>query len=138
MNIQQISDKAAIGLSALCLVHCIFLPFLLVLIPPVSGLMALDDEAFHVWLLFAVVPISIFALMMGYFHHRNRRVFLIGAVGLALLTFAALAGHDILGESGEVVLTVIGSLIIAFSHLRNFYLRRGKLQDNAQHNVLGK
>ena len=127
MNLQQISDKAAIGLSALCVVHCVLLlllPFLLVLIPPASSLMALNDEVFHIWLLFAVIPISVFALIMGYYHHRNRRVFALGAAGLFLLIIAALAGHDVLGEYGEVCLTVIGSVSIAFSHMRNFHLRR--------------
>jgi len=31
--------------------------------------------------------------------------------------------HDVLGEYGEVVLTVIGSSFIAFSHIRNLRLR---------------
>ncbi|MEP1445976.1 MAG: MerC domain-containing protein [Paraglaciecola sp.] len=121
---QQISDKTAIGLSFLCVIHCLLLPILLIFIPPLSGLFALNDELFHRWLLYAVVPISLAALLIGYVHHKSRRVFLIGAVGLLLLIFTAFWGHELLGENGEVLLTVLGSSIIAFGHIRNYQLRR--------------
>jgi hypothetical protein len=121
---QQTSDKAAVGLSFLCVVHCLLFPTLLILLPPLSGLFALDDTLFHQWLIFAVVPISSIALTMGYVHHRNSRVFFIGALGLMHLIFAAFLGHDVLGEYGEVALTVLGSSIIAFGHIRNYQLGR--------------
>ena len=121
---QQISDKAAVGLSFLCVVHCLFFPILLIVLPPLSGLFALDDEVFHLWLLFAVVPISSIALAMGYVHHRSGRVFLIGALGLMLLIFTAFLGHEFLGKYGEVVLTMMGSSIIAVGHIRNYRLGR--------------
>ena len=124
MNFQKISDKAAIALSMLCVVHCLLFPVLLLLLPPLAGILALDDELFHKTLLFFVVPISVIALMMGYLYHRNHTMLLVGGVGLSLLILAAVLGHDVLGEYGEVVLTVIGSSFIAFSHIRNLRLRR--------------
>ncbi|ALM92720.1 MULTISPECIES: MerC domain-containing protein [Alteromonas] len=123
MNFQKISDKAAIALSMLCVVHCLLLPVLLILLPPLAGALAFDDELFHKTLLFFVVPISVIALMMGYFYHRNHTMLLIGGMGLSLLILAVVLGHDVLGEYGEVVLTVIGSSFIAFSHIRNLRLR---------------
>ncbi|WP_102797062.1 MerC domain-containing protein [Bowmanella denitrificans] len=131
MKLQNISDKAAVGLSALCVVHCLFMPIILILIPPLSGVLALNDELFHIWLLFAVVPISSIALLMGYFHHRNRHVFVIGALGLTILVIAAVMGHDLLGEYGEVAMTVVGSCIIAFGHVRNYQLGRQQQCTNA-------
>ncbi|CAD5248429.1 conserved membrane hypothetical protein [Alteromonas sp. 38] len=124
MNFQKISDKTAIALSMLCVVHCLLLPVLLLLLPPLAGVLALDDELFHKTLLFFVVPISVIALMMGYFYHRNHTMLLVGGVGLSLLILAVVLGHDVLGEYGEVALTVIGSSFIAFSHIRNLRLRR--------------
>jgi hypothetical protein len=121
---QQTSDKAAVGLSFLCVFHCLLFPTLLILLPPLSGLFALDDKLFHQWLIFAVVPISSIALTMGYVQHRSGRVFLIGALGLTLLIFTAFLGHEFLGEYGEVALTVIGSSIIAFGHICNYQLGR--------------
>ncbi|GAB2702487.1 MerC domain-containing protein [Aliiglaciecola sp. 3_MG-2023] len=123
-KIQEISDKAAVGLSLLCVIHCLFFPILLILMPPLSGLFAINDALFHRWLLFAVVPISVIALIMGYFHHRSGRVFLIASFGLTLLILTALIGHDLLGNYGEVAMTVFGSCIIAFAHIRNYQLQR--------------
>ena len=123
MKIQQLSDKTAICLSFLCVVHCLLLPVLLIVLPPISGLLALNDEMFHQWLLFAVVPISLIALYMGYLHHKNKQVFIVGSIGLGILAMAAFLGHDILGEHMEVIVTVMGSSIIAFAHVRNYQLR---------------
>ncbi|GAA6183094.1 MULTISPECIES: MerC domain-containing protein [Alteromonadaceae] len=123
-KIQQISDKVAVGLSLLCVVHCLFFPILLIIMPPLSGLFAINDALFHRWLLFAVVPISVIALIMGYFHHRSGRVFLLASLGLTLLIVTALLGHDLLGNYAEVALTVLGSSIIAFAHIRNYQLQR--------------
>jgi hypothetical protein len=50
--------------------------------------------------------------------------FLIGAMGLMLLIFTAFLGPEFLGEYGEVALTVMGSSIIAFGHIRNYQLGR--------------
>ncbi|MEP4889505.1 MAG: MerC domain-containing protein [Aliiglaciecola sp.] len=123
-KIQEIGDKTAVGLSLLCVVHCLLFPILLILMPPLSGLLSINDTLFHRWLLFAVVPISAIALVMGYFHHRSRKVFLLASFGLTLLIVTALIGHDLLGSVGEVVMTVIGSSIIAFAHIRNYQLQR--------------
>ncbi len=117
------ADKAAIGLSILCTLHCLILPILLVLTPAMTGLFAFSDEAFHLWLLFAVLPISTFAVTAGYMHHRKFRVSAISILGMALLIIAAVFGHDWLGETGEVVFTVIGSLLVAIGHFQNLKFR---------------
>ncbi|MBJ2138236.1 MerC domain-containing protein [Paraglaciecola agarilytica] len=123
-KLQHVSDKAAVGLSLLCMVHCLFLPIVLVLLPPLSGALAFNDELFHRWMLYAVVPISSAALFIGYFHHRSNKVLTICLTGLGLLIAATLLGHNVLGKYGEVILTVIGSSIIAYGHLLNYHLRR--------------
>lgn len=61
---QSIMDKFAIGLSLACAIHCIVLPVLLVMLPSLAALQ-LDDEAFHIWMVAAVLPSSIYALSMG-------------------------------------------------------------------------
>lgn len=126
----DVSDKAAIVLSFLCVLHCIALPLILIILPTVSGLLVLDDERFHQWLVFAVIPISVFAIITGYFHHRRANVFLIGAIGLLMFVGAALFAHDTIGEKGEVIFTLIGSALIAFGHVRNFQLRKDKRCDS--------
>jgi hypothetical protein len=125
-TMQVLSDKLAIGFSIVCVAHCLVLPILLILLPPFSGLFALDDEMFHQWMLYAVLPISIAALMMGYLHHRSFKVFVVGSIGLALIILSTALGHDVLGKTGEVVLSMLGSMIIAFGHFRNYQLSSAK------------
>jgi hypothetical protein len=121
-KLQMLSDKLAMGFSIACVVHCLVLPILLILLPPFSGLFALDDEMFHQWMLYAVLPISIAALMMGYLRHRSYKVFVVVSIGLTLIILSTTLGHDVLGETGEVVLSILGSMIIAFGHFRNYQL----------------
>jgi hypothetical protein len=69
------SDKTAIASSFVCILHCIALPLILIVLPSVSGLLVFNDQHFHLWLVIAVVPISIFAITTCYFHHRHTSVF---------------------------------------------------------------
>jgi len=122
-KIQTTSDKMAISLSALCTFHCLILPILTVLIPTIAAL-PLQDEAFHIWMVAAVVPISLFALTMGCKKHRNFSMLLTGALGLVILSVTAFFGHDLLGENLEKVFTLFGALIIAVAHMWNYRLCR--------------
>jgi hypothetical protein len=118
-TIQAIMDKCAIMLSFLCVIHCLVLPLLLVVLPSL-GVWQLDNEAFHTWLLIAVIPVSLYALTAGVKKHRQYRFLLIGATGIMLLIFAALLGHDLIGESGEKILTLLGATLVAIAHWANF------------------
>ena len=53
----QLGDKFAISLSALCSIHCLATPIVLAALPSLTGL-ALLDEAFHSWMVLAVVPMQ--------------------------------------------------------------------------------
>ena len=121
INIQTNSDKIAISLSALCAFHCLILPLLTVLIPSFAAL-PLQDEAFHIWMVVAVVPISLFALTMGCKKHKNFSMLSMGAVGLIILSVAAFFGHDFLDKEVEKLFTLVGAVIIAITHVRNYRL----------------
>lgn len=120
-NIQLLTDKFAIGLSVACTIHCLLFPSILVLLPAVS-VFAISDEMFHFYMLAVVIPSSLFALTLGCSRHKHYRVFLVGMVGIAVLTFTAIFGHDFLGETSERVASVIGSLIVASGHFFNYKL----------------
>ena len=122
-TLQPLADKAAIGLSLLCALHCLALPLVAVLLPSLVAL-GLEGESFHVWMVFAVIPLSAFALTMGCKKHRQMSVLVLGILGLLLLCLAPLLGHELLGEMGERVLTLAGAAIIAKSHIKNFQLCR--------------
>jgi len=116
------TDKFAIGLSVMCSIHCLVLPLILALVPSLAALQ-LNNEAFHFWMVIAVIPTSIYALTMGCKQHKRYRVLLLGLAGLALLTGAVLFGERA-GELGEKVLTLLGASLVAFGHLWNFHLCR--------------
>jgi hypothetical protein len=120
-QLQAIADKTAISLSFICTLHCLAAPFLVALLPTLAAI-NLEDEAFHLWMVIAVIPTSLLALSMGCKKHRDYRVLLLGITGLSLLIIAAFLGHDLLGESAETALTVLGASIIAAGHLLNHRL----------------
>ena len=112
-------DKAAIGLSFLCVVHCLLTPIAIVMLPAL-GATFLEDERFHYVLLFLVLPTSILSLGLGCRKHGHFEILLIGLFGLFLLFLIIILGEELLGETGEKVSTVAGALIIALAHIRNF------------------
>ena len=123
MNTQTILDKTAIGLSLACIVHCLFFPLIVVLLPSIAAL-PLDEEQFHIWMVVAVIPTSAYALFMGCRRHKRYRLILVGCLGLALLAAAAFLGHDILNHDWEEILTVAGAATIALGHFWNYRLCR--------------
>lgn len=112
-------DKTAIGLSAICAIHCLMLPIGLALIPSLAVL-PMGDESFHHLLIFVVLPTSVIALSMGCRRHRQWRVAAWGGAGLIVLVFTALFGHDVLGEQLEKWTTVFGAALVAMSHIMNY------------------
>ena len=118
-NTSVIGDVVAIFLSNICLIHCLALPILTVTLPSFLSI-HLEEGAFHLWMLVFVLPISLLTLMMGCRRHKQSSILSIGVVGLAGLIWVALFGHDVLAESGEKLLTVIGSSLIAFAHVLNY------------------
>jgi len=124
-----LADKFAVSASTICAVHCIGLPFLLSVFPAVGSTL-FGEESFHVWLLWGLVPLSAFSLSLGCKNHRNFSVLLKGILGVCVLIFTALAGHEMLGESSERYTTLLGAGLLALAHLRNYRLCR--LADCAQ------
>ncbi len=120
-NLQVLADKTAIGLSALCTLHCLALPLFLVLVPSVTAL-GLDSEAFHLWMVMVVLPMSAYALTLGCKEHNKYYVIFFGVVGLFCLVGAVVFGESFLGEAREKTLTTVGGGIIACAHYKNYRL----------------
>ena len=112
-------DRAAVGASALCLVHCAGLPLLLAALPSLSRLIAVP-ESFHIWILGFAVPTSAVALLTGRRRHGAHYPLIVGCIGLALLAVGALL---LLGGPYETPVTMAGSLCLAFAHIANWRLR---------------
>lgn len=126
LRITSTLDKFSVSASALCAIHCLFLP-LLVGAFPALGATIFGKEAFHVWLLWLVIPSSLIALSMGCRAHKDVWVAILGVIGLIALICAAALGHDFLGETGERSMTLVGASAIAAGHIRNFVRCRREL-----------
>ena len=115
------SDQAAMTLSIACLVHCFFAPSVLIL---GSGYYAfnLGDELIHKIIVILAIPFSFLALYFGYKNHKSTAFIAPAIFGLLLLITAVTFGESMWGESGERGLTLIGSLLLTFAHLRNFQM----------------
>jgi len=96
-------------------------PIAVALLPTVS-LLGFDDEWFHRMLLVVVLPVSVYALYAGLRKHGDQTVLRLGLIGLLILIVTAAFGHDLFGETGERIVTVIGSVLVALGHWRNFQL----------------
>ena len=118
MKSQLISDKFAMSFSAMCMIHCLFAPSLIIL--SYSSLaLTVESELIHKAILLLTIPVSIFAISLGYKNHPNNSIIYTGIAGLTILISALLIGESI-GENAGLILTTIGSLVIIACHYRNY------------------
>ena len=106
------TDAVAVGLSGLCLAHCLALPLLAAMLP-VLGLLA-EAEWVHQALVVLAVPIALFAFAQAA-NGQIRALFgLVAGLGASLLVAGAFveALHDY-----ETLLTVLGAILLAGAHL---------------------
>ena len=128
-------DRLGVFLSATCLLHCLALPVLLT-IAPITQTGLLDEQTFHLVLLWFILPVSLIALGIGCRQHKDLLILLLGGIGLSLLLFAGLVGHAVLSPAAERVITIAAGLILAAAHLRNFKICRATNcdhEDSAHH-----
>ncbi|GEM_PF-180531 len=128
-------DRLGVFLSATCLLHCLALPVLLT-IAPITQTGLLDEQTFHLVLLWFILPVSLIALGIGCRQHKDLLILLLGGIGLSLLLFAGLVGHAVLSPAAERVITIAAGLILAAAHLRNFKICRAMNcdhEDSAHH-----
>jgi len=118
MKSQLTSDKFAISFSAICMIHCLFAPSLIVL--SYSSLaLTLESELIHKAILLLTIPVSIFAISLGYKNHSNNSIIYTGIAGLTILISALLIGESI-SANAELILTILGSLMVITCHYRNY------------------
>ena len=118
MKSQLTSDKFAISFSAICMIHCLFAPSLIIL--SYSSLaLTVESELIHKAILLLTIPVSIFAISLGYKNHSNNSIIFTGIAGLTILISALLVGESI-GENAELILTILGSLMVITCHYRNY------------------
>ena len=111
-------DRLAMGLSGLCLVHCLATAVLVGFLATVGGVLG-QPIVHEVGLALATV-LGAIALGRGWIEHRFILPFAVGATGLALMAIAIA-----LPEGGqEAITTVAGVSILALGHRLNLLARQ--------------
>jgi hypothetical protein len=119
MTLARAMDASAIGLSALCLVHCLALPALALALP-FLGAWA-HAEWVHVAFICAAAPIALTALVDWRTLRPHAWAFVaLAALGLGLMLAGAL---EVPSAGWERPLTVIGGVILATAHILNWRRR---------------
>lgn len=119
-EMQKIIDNLGITISAVCAIHCVFLPVIFIIAP----YSFLASHEFHEVLIYFIIPSALVAFVLGCRKHGDKLVALMGGIGILLLLVALLM-HSIFhaGQHSEeflgVAITVTGSVLLVFSHLRN-------------------
>ncbi|MBA3729287.1 MAG: MerC domain-containing protein [Sphingomonas sp.] len=107
-------DRLAIGLSGLCLVHCLGTAFFLAMVATAGG--ALGAEWIHEIGLVLAMLMGTVALGRGIFEHGYLLPSAIGGLGLGVMAGAVALPH---GPS-EAIYTMMGVVILALGHRLNF------------------
>ncbi|MDJ0910526.1 MAG: MerC domain-containing protein [Woeseiaceae bacterium] len=120
---QAVADWFGIAASTACAIHCLLIPALLVTgtILPASFL---TDEAFHQLMLLVILPAAILAFGIGCWRHKDQWVLVLGMIGVTGMVLAVTVVHDLVGESGERIVTVLSAAVLVAAHLRNFRICR--------------
>lgn len=107
-------DQVAIGLSGLCLVHCLATAVLLGLLSAAGGF--LGNPIIHEVGLSLAMVLGAIALGRGVAVHGFMMPSAIGALGLGIMAGALTLPHD----GGEALYTVIGVGMLALGHRLNY------------------
>ena len=116
-------DRLAVLISALCALHCLALPVLLLVFPLLIG-SVLTDEDFHRLILWVILPTSVIAVAAARYRHPDTQVLLWVGGGMALLLLAAIWAHDHAPAWVDAGLSTLGGVILAIGHIRNLRLSR--------------
>lgn len=109
----QILDRVAIGLSGLCVVHCLA-GFMLISLFAVGGDWL--DHRVHVVGLALALPLAALAFWRGWQRHRQAGICLLGIAGLAVMLASLSVTH---GELAEMLVSLAGVGLLALAHWRN-------------------
>lgn len=103
-------DRLAMGLSGLCLVHCLATSVFFASVASVG--MVFDNHLFHEIGLIVAIGFALVTLVSGVFRHGYMMPFAIGSFGLGVMAGALSRPHD----GSEVVATMVGVAVVALGH----------------------
>jgi hypothetical protein len=106
-------DRIAMGLSGLCLVHCLATAVLLAIVSAAGGF--LGSHVIHEVGLTLAMVLAAVALGKGVREHGFMMPSAVGGLGLGVMAGALSMPHD----GTEAVFTIVGVMIVALGHRLN-------------------
>ncbi len=113
-------DRLAMGVSGLCILHCLATTIFFASIASVGGVL-FDNHLFHEIGLVVAVVFALLTLISGVLSHGYMMPFAIGSFGIGIMAGALARPHD----GSEILATMIGVAIVALGHDLNRRARRG-------------
>jgi len=113
-------DRVGIGLSALCVLHCILTPVVLILIPAlgVGGELA-ATEVFHWVMAGLLLPVALIAFWRGYRHHRALTALVLGFSGVMIIYVGLFLPEASGGLNVHLAVNIFGSSLLLTGHVLN-------------------
>lgn len=108
-------DRAAIGVSGLCLVHCLAAAVLVALASTAGGMLL--HPLFHEVGLVVAIGLGAVALGRGALAHGMMMPPAMGSLGLGVMAGAMTLGHG--PNHDEALWTIVGVALLAFGHRLN-------------------
>ncbi|MBX2846533.1 MAG: MerC domain-containing protein [Saprospiraceae bacterium] len=119
-NAHSLSERIGLGLSFVCVVHCILTPVFIALLPVMSSTV-FANPAFEIILLALSFLITGAINIIGFMKHHKKYA----PLATMLLGFSfIISGHVTHHHIAEAILATIGGLLLAYS----IYLNRKKKQ----------
>ena len=116
-------DKLGLCTSILCLIHCVLPPILMIFLP-FNTFSFLQAEFIHDILSIIVIGSMIIAVYPNCKQHEHLDIIGFAFIGIMFIIAAAFSGH--MSSSLHTTLTMIGSLFLIISHVKNIKVRHGK------------
>ena len=112
-------DFAGVTISAICILHCIAVPLVLVVFPAIGTAFVPSEDQTHAFLLAFILGVAGFAFFTGYRVHGQKKPVIWMAIGVIIVTYASFFAHDQLGHKWEPVVAILGSLALIRAHILN-------------------
>lgn len=111
-------DKLGMTLSIICGVHCFLTP-LVILSLPIMARYYLLHPGFHLLMAALIIPVGLFAFIIGYRHHHKALVLYLGMPGLFIVSLVPVLVHFFKLDLPEYPLVILGSVLLIVGHWIN-------------------
>ncbi len=122
MAYKNIGDIIGIGLSLVCMIHCLLLPILLTTLP-FLGVEIIENKILEIIIILFSALIGGYAIKKGFFKfHKSWLVICLFILGILLMLLG-----NFLPFPGEVASKLGGAILIICSHIQNWRLSKNVL-----------